>query len=610
MKKRISIFLAGVFFALLISYLFYTGLPLNAVKPSLELTESEKNFIKDHSRITLGLDPEYAPFEFLEDGKFQGMSLDYIRWIEDAVGLDIEIKSYSNFSDLLDAAFQQEVDMTGALIKTEERMPHMLFTDSFYSNYDIILIRTEQKPITEKELIKVRTAVIKGYSIGPYLRKKYPGIQLIEVDSITEGLKKLSFNEFDAFVTDFSQASYYLTKYGYQNINAVDEAKISYDSDLRFGVRKDYPELVSILNKAMDHMPTEVKKGIEEKWVGLKSKSLISRTTFYVITGTLVVLFFVVVIVIFLNRLLRREIESKTQQLKEELAYTHRVEADLQALNATLEEKVRQRTVELEELLEDFHATRDQMIQSEKMAFLGRLVAGVAHEINTPLGVVVTSGSYLNLLNKDLENEIKSHSVLDITVVKNYLDSTNEVVDAINRNVVRVSELVQSFKQLAIDQGKDSKKQFNLKENCDMVIGTLKHDTNQLEHLVINEIPSDFYIESYPIGFTLLLNQLILNALQHGFEVGQKGEVRIWVQASGKSMSLFVCDNGRGIPREIRDLVFDPFYTTTRHLGNSGLGLHIVYNVVYQQLGGRIILGTYNHGGTCYEIQIPDVVVY
>lgn len=565
-QKNIILLVSGFLLASLFFTLVFwpTGSPVSSSK--IKLTDQEQAWLDRHPVITLGLDPEYAPFEFYEDGKYQGMSLDYLKWIEEQLGFEIQIITYKNFSELLAAAFKQEVDMTGALIRTEDRRPHMLFTDTFYSNYDIILMRTDDKPVGETELSQVRTAVIKDYSIANYLRNKYPGIELIEVSSITEGLKMLSFGEVDTFVTDFSQATYYIYKYGYQNIYAVKEAKISYDSDLRFGVRKDYPELVSILNKAMASMPKNVRLSINNEWLGLKSKSIISSTTFYLLAVFIIMLSVVLVVIGMLNRLLR------------------------------------QRTVELEQVIEDLHETRDQVIQSEKMAFLGRLVAGVAHEINTPLGVVVTSGSYMDILTKALVKEREGGHLKEESLTE-YLESVSEVTDSINRNVLRVSELVQSFKQLAIDQGKDAKHHFGLKENCDMVIGTLQYDRVAKHIEIENNIPADFYIESYPIGFSMIFNQLILNAMQHAFSKQDHPLIQIWIQVQSEDVwALYISDNGKGMKQEVMANAFDPFYTTSRQKGNSGLGLHIVYNIVTQQLGGRVNIVKSDYSGTVIEI--------
>lgn len=568
MKQRnISYILGSLLVAVMLFIVIFWPKNTPIVESNLQLTDQEQAWLDRHPVITLGLDPEYAPFEFLEDGEYQGMSLDYLRWIENKLNFEIQIISYDSFSKLLEGIYNQEVDMSGALIRTEERLPHMLFTDTFYSNYDIILMRTDDKPIGEDELSQVKTAVIKDYSIVKYLRKKYPGIELVEVDNITQGLKMLSFGEVDTFVTDFSQATYYIYKFGYQNIYAVKEAKISYDSDLRFGIRKDYPELVSIINKAMASMPKNVRMGINNEWLGLESKSVISSTTFYILLFFSLIVLIVLIVIGMLNRLLK------------------------------------QRTVELEQVIEDLHETRDQVIQSEKMAFLGRLVAGVAHEINTPLGVVVTSGSYLDILTKDLLKEKEGDEPLSEAALSEYLESVKEVSDSINRNVHRVSELVQSFKQLAIDQGKDAKHHFGLKENCDMVIGTIQYDCLAKKIDIENKIPPDFYIESYPIGFSMIFNQLILNAMQHGFSKQEKPLIKIWIQIhSEDTWALYIEDNGKGMKQEVLGSAFDPFYTTSRHRGNSGLGLHIVYNIVTQQLGGRVSIAKSDSEGTLIEI--------
>lgn len=589
--KKVNLWILLILF-LFFSFLYTFFSSINSSNTSsIELTNEEKVWLKEHPVVTIGFDPAYAPFEFYEDGEYNGMSIDYINWIESQLGIDIEIVNFDSWSLLLQAAYNKEIDMTGAAVKTEDRLPHLLFTDYFYSNSDVILVRTDSKNITEKDLLNLKTAVIKDYSVEFYLKKKYPSIDMVPVNDITEGLRMLSFGDVDAFVTDFSQAAYYIYKIGYQNIYAIESSKITLDGDLRFGVRNDYPMLVEIINKVLRSMPTDVKLEIDKRWIGLTLKPSLSNTKWYGLLVTLFVLSSIAVAFVFISYILKKEVNSKT--------------TELQIINQTLEEKVRSRTNELEQVIDDLHRTQNQVIQSEKMAFLGKLVAGVAHEINTPLGVILTSSSYLESINAEFFAALEKNAINKESLLK-YLENVDDSSHLIQMNSERVSMLVKAFKELAIEHKNDTPISFNLKAYCDMAISSVKNQYDTKDILFDNNIDESIIINHYSNSILLVLTQLILNAVQHAFYGIVDGVVSIYCEFLDFSViQISICDNGKGISDDIKTQLFDPFFTTSSDIEHMGLGLHIVYNIVNQQLNGSIDVFDTPNGGSIFEVKIP-----
>lgn len=577
---------------LLFSFIYILFSSLHSSKNvSIELTDGEKYWLKNHPVVTIGLDPSYAPFEFYEDGEFSGMSMDYINWIESQIDIDIVLVTFNSWSDVLEAVYKQRVDMTGAIIKTQDRIPHMLFTDSFYSNSDVILVRNDSRSITENDLKNLKTGVIKDYSVEYYLKQKYPDMDLVTVDSITDGLRKLSFGDIDAFVTDFSQASYYIYKIGYQNIYAIESSKISLDGDLRFGIRNDYTTFVDIVNKVLRSMPTDMKLSIDKKWIGLSIKPIISNTKWYGLLVTVFILSSIVITFVIISYILKKEVNSKTAQL--------------QKINQTLEEKVKERTIALEQVIEDLHRTQNQVIQSEKMAFLGKLVAGVAHEINTPLGVVLTSSSYLESVNQDFFSRLENGGISKEFLFR-YIAKVDDSSKLIQANSERVSLLVQAFKELAIDHKKDNPSTFNLKAYCDMAISSVKNQADTKNITIENMIDENIIITHFSNSFLIVLTQLILNAVQHAFADMSNGIVSITCEFLDFSViQICVSDNGIGIAEDIKNQLFDPFFTTSSDIEHMGLGLHIVYNIVNQQLNGSIDIFDMPYCGSTFEVKIP-----
>lgn len=601
-KKTYTLISLIIALILYFSYLLFY-VPLTTTVQS-KLTEEERQWIKNNPVVTIGFDPAYAPFEFYERGEFIGLSVDYLNWIESQLDIKFKKVYFDTWDDLLNAAYEQKIDLTGSIIKNDARVGKILFTEPFFENYDIILVRKDHKGIKKDDIDKVRTAVIKNYAVADFIKEKYPGIKLIEVKDIKDGLKLLSFGEVDAFVTDFSQGIYYIEKYGYQNIYALEDSKLLSDGNLRYGIRKDAPILESIMNKSISSMPISFKNEIKAKWLGVKIDTPITRANLTIILIALAILLSLVIIVVLINRILKKEINAKTKTIRDELEHIKHIEEELKLLNSTLEEKVKERTVELENVIDNLNKTRAQMIESEKMASLGGLVAGVAHEINTPLGITLTASTYIDLLIRQFTERMNDKKI-NREDMETFLSSISQGTEMINTNLHKASQLVTSFKQLAIDQNTDDKKIFFLRENCEIVVTSLKHELEHKKISLINEIPAYLSIDSYPGAFSQIFTHLILNSFQHAFNTSQEGIIIIEGYSDDEKTVISCIDNGDGIPESIQETMFEPFVTTKRYLGNTGLGLHIVYNLVYHKLRGNILVSSNEKNGTKIQIIIP-----
>ncbi len=282
-----------------------------------------------------------------------------------------------------------------------------------------------------------------------------------------------------------------------------------------------------------------------------------------------------------------------------------------------LEHKVAQRTFELEEEMQlriknevdlensylqlsrsmlHLKATQDQLIESEKMASLGSLVAGISHEINTPLSVAITSTSLIKDAVKKMEEDMKNKTLTEGSF-KAHLIQLSEIESLLENNLGRTADLVKNFKQVAVDQTNLHKAKFYLYELVESLVVSLRPETNKYPVEIINTVNEDIVIDSYSGDFYQLLTNLILNAMVHAFEGREKGKLIISARLEDDVVTLRVSDNGKGIAKENLANVFTPFYTTRRGVGGSGLGLSIVHNIVKQKLKGDIeVHSTINEG--------------
>jgi signal transduction histidine kinase len=286
-------------------------------------------------------------------------------------------------------------------------------------------------------------------------------------------------------------------------------------------------------------------------------------------------------------------------------------EEQLLRLNEELEERVVQRTEqlaganqELQKTLEDLQQTQSQLVLSEKLAALGELVAGVAHEINTPVGVALSAGSTLAEKNRTLA-ELFAQGEMKRSDLVGYLDDSREGTEMILVNLSRASELIRSFKMIAADQVSETRRTFKVKEYINEVLLSLRPKLKKTGHRVEILCDEQLEIESYPGAFSQILTNFIINSLVHAFAPGQAGLIRIEVVKNDATMELRYSDNGSGMTADIRDRIFEPFFTTARSQGSTGLGMHIVFNIVTRTLGGTIVCESTPGQGASFHIVMP-----
>jgi signal transduction histidine kinase len=267
-----------------------------------------------------------------------------------------------------------------------------------------------------------------------------------------------------------------------------------------------------------------------------------------------------------------------------------------------------QRDIDKRKLVEAaLHASETQryLIETERLAALGGLVAGVAHEISSPIGTSLTVASTLAHRSADFTDQIASRQVRRAMLVE-FADGCRGAAEQLVANLQRAAGLIQSFKQVAVDRSSDDRRAFDLKFATEQVTASVRPRLLKSQSSLAIEIPSDIIMDSFPGPYGQVLTNLIFNALTHGFADRLGGHILIKARRLGMDqVEITFSDDGSGIPEEIQRRIFDPFFTTRRGQGNTGLGLHIVYNIVTQRLGGRITLVSTPGKGTIFCVTLP-----
>jgi signal transduction histidine kinase len=270
------------------------------------------------------------------------------------------------------------------------------------------------------------------------------------------------------------------------------------------------------------------------------------------------------------------------------------------------EDELRSSKEKAESALLELNAAQQNLIDAERLAALGGLVAGVAHEVNNPIGISLTVASSFARRSEMFETELKSGGGLRRSQLEEFVRSSRDAAQQLVANLHRAGELIQSFKQVAVDRSHAERRQFSLGEATDQIIASLKPVLKRAPIELNVDVPEGLIIDGYPGSYGQILTNLFLNAVNHAFGGGRAGSISISARARGHDdVEIIFADDGAGMTPDVQRQAFDPFFTTRRNDGGTGLGLHIVYNLVTQQLGGRMMLESRVGQGTTFRIIMP-----
>ncbi|MDD5053265.1 MAG: ATP-binding protein [Sulfuricurvum sp.] len=285
-------------------------------------------------------------------------------------------------------------------------------------------------------------------------------------------------------------------------------------------------------------------------------------------------------------------------------AFNHLL-SDTESLTTHLESRVESRTQELQDSLETLKKTQLQLVESEKMAALGNLVSGVAHEVNTPLGNAITGGSIIERETLQLLRQMQE-GTLKKSIMEQKLQILNETAHLLLKSVNQAANLIRSFKRISVDQSVEDKQEFKLYEYLEEILLTFHNKLKKIPVTVNLEGDHDLIIKSYPGVYAQIISNFIQNSLLHAFnESTSNATITIRFTTDENHLTLTYIDNGIGMDEKIKKSAFEPFTTTKRNAGGTGLGLNIVYNLITQKLLGTITLSSEPYNGTKFTALLP-----
>lgn len=288
----------------------------------------------------------------------------------------------------------------------------------------------------------------------------------------------------------------------------------------------------------------------------------------------------------------RNELSQTNQQLKQ--LVNNRSQSLQTAIN------------ELKSTIEQLDCARSQLIESEKLSTLGSLVAGVAHEVKTPVGLCITTHSFIKDLFQDLQQRFEAGTISQENFAE-YIENMEECIDILSKNLQRTATLVESFKHISEDQAGEILRHFNLAEYFTEILSTLTPKLKTNHHLVEIYCPDDIHLNSYPGALSQVIINLIMNSLLHGFEGLEQGTITLSAENTGANVTITYRDDGIGLSKEAEENIFVPFYSSKQGCGGTGLGMHLAQTLVEQTLQGTIQLQP-SIRGCSFVITIPHTI--
>lgn len=568
----------------------------------IELSAAEVEWLKRHPIINIGIDEDYLPLEGLnEKGDYVGIGAEYAKILQQSLPIRFSVVKGVPWSELEEKIKNGEIDAIMCLAKTPERSKNMFFTD-WYQRYPVgIFVRDTAQSLEKIEQLQGRqVAVVNAYWIQSLLQIVYPDIILKTYESQEECLVALAGGMVDAYVGDTAAVSHTIKKLGLMNLRLA--GKTTYFWEYRIGVRKDWPQLVPILNKALKNVPPKEQQKIQEKWgSSLQAPWWMNREVQLVIASA-----FAVMLLIFTwNRLLKIEVKKKTYEL--------------QAANETLEMKVEERTENLTALNQELRASNEeladtlerlevmqvQLIEAEKLAYLGGLVAGVAHEINTPLGSAITMGSYLETTLEEIRRELRQTPEIRAGKFVLCLSDGQEAAQMLLKSLKKIDWIVRDFKLLAAEHGDEKAEEINVSAYLKEFFRVAKQLLPDMrKHCVEIDCDEALSVNTYPGVLDKILMILLKNTGEHAYEPGKEGRLSVRAYKTENFWLLEYGNDGKRFEDDELRHIFEPFFTTKRGMKHSGLGLAILQSMVVKKMNGSVSCCNKQEQGVLFVLKI------
>jgi signal transduction histidine kinase len=514
--------------------------------------------------ITIGF-TRFAPVAFEdENGNLVGF---YVELIEEIVNNSdysdkVSFVYNENFSEIYRQVLNNEVDLFAALIRNPAREDLFYWPEySVTTNYSALFVGQNSGFNQIEDLIGQPI----GFVINEASQEEFSRL----MESFSIEYKPVFFNTFDSMAEALNSGAIYgFVSYSLFSPDLLIQNRIV-QSTLAFSplsayitgsvdISQEVKDFTDFLSQRISELRSDKDSmywNIYNKYYGENIVFSIPVWVYFAIVSLFITIVFSAVIIQILTRRIRK-------------------------YNDELEQKVEERTVELK-------IASEMLIDAEKRNTVSMLVAGVAHEINTPVGVVLTSSSFIESAIIELKKKFDENELMKSDFEK-FFQGAHDSFQIINYNINRASELIQNFKNISSNQFTDEKQLININKYINQIVSSISPQFKNTD-ISLNVDCEDFELETYPDVISAIVINVVINGLQHGFNYGKKsGYIDVLCKKEDDSCIITISNDGDIIPEKDMDKIFQPFYTTKRMSGNSGIGLNIVYNTIKDKLEGDI----------------------
>ena len=542
---------------------------------SFNFSEKEMKYIEEKDSIKMCVMPNAMPYSDIKDGKFTGFVADYIALIEKKIKKPITLVPTKDWSQSMEFATNRKCDILSTAMWTKDREKSFNFTKTYIDIPFVLLTKSGTSFINNLSSLKnKKISIVENYAILETLKNKYKDIEFVTVKDIDEGLEKVLKKETFGHIDTISTAWYKLqTKYLTQ-ISV--SAKLDEVSNLGIAVRNDDSILYEIFQKAVSSIDDFEKNEILNKWVSVEYKKEFDYSIlwkgFFILFIILTAIVYKQIVLRNANNSLKEKVEEKTKELRQ--------------INSELEIRIKK---EVEENLR-----KDRLLsQQQKMVSMGQMIENIAHQWRQPLSLITTSASGIKLKKQlnDLDDEFLSKAIDTVLNTSKYLSNT-----------------IDDFRYFFKPQ--KEKENFCLKQCCNKTIDLLNTNFFDKEINIISQI-EDIQISGYETELIQVLINILNNSKDALETVLDEKFIFIDIVKENKKAIIKIKDNAGGIPEDIIDKIFEPYFTTKHQSQGTGIGLYMSQEIIHKHMNGYFDISNteYEYKGKRYKGTLALIVL-
>ena len=539
----------------LINKWFAAKIEKNTKTNKINLTEKEKQYLKEKKQIKMCIDPDWMPYEkFDKNGNHIGMTADYYKVFKENLNAEINVVRTKTWTESLQYVRNRDCDILSLSMETPKRKEYLNFTTPYLKMPIVIATKLDVPFIDNVGAIKdEKVGITKGYAFVELLKNKYPDLNIVEVKNIDEGLMKVNKGELFGYIGTLASISYQFQSGSKGELKVA--GKIEENWELGIGVRNDDNILFEILEKVIKSIDSQKEQQILNNWISIKYEK---GTDYSLVWKILIVSLILILLFVYrqislhkANRKLQLAVEAKTK--------------DLQKLNDNL-------ALKIQEEVEKNLFIQEKLFKSEKMAAMGEMIGNIAHQWRQPLSIISTGATGMQFQKKYglLEDEFFEETCTDI-----------------NNNAQYLSKTIDDFKNFIKDDRK--KVIFNLSDNIDSFIILIKGSITNNNIKLILDLEKGIELNANPNELIQCFINIFNNAKDTFNERGIE-ERFLFITSFIKDGKVIIemKDNAGGISPEILPKVFEPYFTTKHQSIGTGIGLHMTYNLIVEGMEGTI----------------------